>query len=106
MKQLDPLNTGAVHEDQFVVNILKNYDEYELSEILVIDIIPLEGVGLEELNIRPKEVTSPKQSFKNSSQRFESKKSSNFDDNQYISNELLEKVAQKAINRGKLNFKL
>ncbi len=99
MLQLDPLNTGAIHEDQFVVNILKHYDEYELSEILVVDLIPLEGVGLEELKIRRKE-TSPKQSYRNSSQRVENVKSISLNDEQYINNELLEKVAQKAVNKG------
>ena len=104
MLQLDPLNTGAVHEDQFVVNVLKNYDEYELSEILVVDLIPLEGVGLQDLSMRPKDIKSPKQSYKSSSQHFDNTKNNSVNDDQYINNELLEKVAQKAINKGNLNI--
>lgn len=67
MLQLDPLNTGVINEDQFVTNVLNNYDEYELSEILIVDLIPAEGVGLEELNMHSRKDIS----INNSNKRFD-----------------------------------
>ena len=52
MVQLDPKRTNNITESQFVEEILKNYDEYELSEIIVSELIPKNT--LEELNMHPK----------------------------------------------------
>lgn len=63
MNQLDPGKTNSITESQFVEEILKNYDEYELSEIIVSELIPKET--LDELNMHPKISTDSNDVMKN-----------------------------------------
>lgn len=110
MEQLDPEKTGKITEEQFVRNTLKNYDEYELSEILIIDLIPKEA--LEEMTIVSKD--SNESYTRNNNKGYRPPSRSNqlpqrhSTDDQYLDNALLESIARKAINKDweKLAIKL
>jgi hypothetical protein len=119
MKQLDPDATGNIQEHQFVTNVLKNYDEFELNEILTVDMIPKEVLENSEVPMNdPREehrgatdnkrraAVSFKESYNGPSRtghnsRFESSE-------EYLDNRTLESVAKKAVNKDweKLAIKL
>lgn len=120
MSQLDPDRTGKILEMQFVTNTLKNYDEYELSEILIIDLIPNEA--LEQLNIEPK-LSSDKNTSNNNQNRnitsntnrpdygpisHRGRRGAEPNGEEYLDNQLLESIAKKAVNKDweKLSIKL
>lgn len=109
MEQLDPEKTGKISEEQFVKNTLKNYDEYELSEILIIDLIPREA--LEEMTIVPKESgysNTKDRSYRPPSRSNTLARKNHENSDQYLDNSLLEAIAKKAINKDweKLAIKL
>lgn len=107
MAQLDPENSGFVTEAQFVENVKLNYSDYELNELLTYDLIPrdlLESAHMQQslpgsnlnlgsrANLKSDNLTS----------------SLNQPLNIELTDDLLEKVARKAINKDweKLAIKL
>lgn len=51
MKQLDTKKTGSINETQFVTNIIRNYSDNQISEMLKFDLIPNEV--LDDANMQP-----------------------------------------------------
>lgn len=107
MVQLDPKRTNNITESQFVDEILKNYDEYELSEIIVSELIPKNT--LEELNMHPKISSDSNDVMKNIRSKTNLRRSNDYQGgSQILDDRTLEAVAKKAINRDweKLAIKL
>lgn len=116
MKQLDPEATGNIAEQQFVTNVLKNYDEFELNEILTVDMIPREVLQNQEPvdsreTGRGRGENSRRQavSFKET-YNGPSRAGNDHDEqsNEYLDSRTLESVSKKAVNKDweKLAIKL